>query len=396
MHDTNAADPPVTTLFYNGRDGSGAPLALEVRGACFTRLAPTIAPAAGTRRIDLEGRTVLPGFVDGHIHLDKAFVGDRWHPHQPASGLRERLAIEKRELAHAPPVAERAAALLALAASHGTVAMRSHVDVDATTGLDNLHQVMDVRAAWRDEIDIQLVAFPQAGVVSCPGTAELLEAAARDGVDVIGGIDPSTLDGAADAQLDIVFDIAARHGVGLDIHLHEPGAIGIAQLKRIAQRTAAAGLVGKVAVSHAYCLGEVDHVALDRVALKLLRADIAIMTNAPGDRPFPPIMRLLEAGVRVFAGNDNIRDAWWPFGNADLLQRAMLIAYRAGLYTDTALGQALAMVTTSAAQVIGLRDYGLAVGKHATFVAVRALNAAEAVASVPHDRLIVRRGRLPS
>ena len=151
---------------------------------------------------------MLPGFVDGHIHLDKSFVGDRWVPHEPVGTLRERLAVEKRQLAAAPPIVERANALIAQAAAFGTVAMRSHVDVDATTGLSNLQAVMAAREQWRGIVDIELVAFPQAGVVTCPGTAEILDAAVREGADVVGGIDPTTLDGDADGQLDIVFGIA--------------------------------------------------------------------------------------------------------------------------------------------------------------------------------------------
>lgn len=187
--------------------------------------------------IDLAGHLVLPGFVDGHIHLDKSFVGDRWRPHQPVSSLRERLAIEKSALASAKPIAERADALIRQAASFGTMAMRSHVDVDATTGLVNLRAVMQAREKWKDLIDIELVAFPQAGVMTCPGTAEYLDAAIREGAQVVGGIDPTTLDGDADGQLDILFGIADRRGAKIDIHLHEPGETCAAQMDRIALRT---------------------------------------------------------------------------------------------------------------------------------------------------------------
>ena len=380
-------------VFVNAVDADGNPLNLAVREGRFAAIGPERPVIDGAEVVDLAGHLVLPGFVDGHIHLDKSFVGDRWRPHRHVTSLRERLAIEKQELASAGPIVERADALIRQAASFGTIAMRSHVDVDATTGLTNLHAVMEAREKWRGVVDIELVAFPQAGVVSCPGTAEVLDAAAREGAQVIGGIDPTTLDGDADGQLDIVFGIAEKRGVKIDIHLHEPGQQGIDQLHRIAGRTRASGLNGRVSVSHAYGLGDVAPEVVDPVAAALAEAGVSIMTNAPGDRAFPPILQLRAAGVRVFTGNDNIQDAWWPYGNGDMLQRAMLVGYRSGFYTDEELGVGLHMATEAGAAVLGKGDYGLKVGNEATFVVVKAPNAAAAIAAVPAERAIVRSGQ---
>jgi cytosine deaminase len=386
----------IERIFTNAVDADGNPLTLAVSNGSFVAIGTegTERPEAGAAEVvDLQGQLVLPGFVDGHIHLDKSFVGDRWRPHRDAATLRDRLAIEKQQLADARPIAERADALIRQAASFGTIAMRCHVDVDATTGLTHLQAVMEAREKWRGIVDIELVAFPQAGVVSCPGTADLLDAAAREGAQVVGGIDPTTLDGDAQRQLDIVFGIAEKRGVKIDIHLHEPAEQGVEQLHRIAARAKALGMQGRVAVSHAYALGDVAPDVVDRIAAALAEAGVAIMTNAPGDRAFPPILALRAAGVRVFTGNDNIQDAWWPYGNGDMLQRAMLVGYRSGFYTDEALRVALDMATHAAAAVLGKQGYGLEVGNEATFVVVNAPNAAAAVAAVPAARSIVRRGQ---
>jgi cytosine deaminase len=385
----------IERLFTNALlpDGSAADLAVE--DGRFAAIGCDLDADETAERIDLGGRLVLPGFVDGHIHLDKSFFGEPWQPHRPAASLRERLAVEKAMLADVRPAAVRAEVLICQAASLGTVAMRSHVDVDATTGLSHLHAVMAARETWRDRMDIELVAFPQAGILTCPGTADILDAAIREGAEVVGGIDPEGMDGDSDSHLDVVFGIAERRGAKIDIHLHEAGLPGIAQLHRIAARTLALGLGGRVTVSHAYALGDVEQPVLDTVARALADAGVAIMTNAPGDRAFPPVLRLREHGVRVFAGNDNIRDAWWPYGNGDMLQRAMLIGYRSGFYSDEHLAVALAMATTESAQALGLEGRGLEVGALANFVALPAANAAAAVAAPPSERLVFRRGAAP-
>lgn len=210
---------------------------------------------------------------------------------------------------------------------------------------------------------------------------------------MIGGIDPTTLDGDAEGQLDIIFGIAGKRGVKVDIHLHEPGQQGIDQLQRIATRTRALGMNNRVTVSHAYGLGDVAPEVVDRIAATLAETGVSIMTNAPGDRAFPPILRLRRAGVRVFTGNDNIQDSWWPYGNGDMLQRAMLVGYRSGFYTDEELHVALHMASEAGADALGKSDYGLKPGNEASFVIVNAPNAAAAVAAVPYERAIVRHGQ---
>ncbi len=374
-------------------DIHGKQIRLAVKDGRLVKIACDQRVDASVEVIDLGGRLVMPGFVDGHIHLDKSFVGDAWRPHVEAPTLRDRLAAEKALLAEARPMVERAHALIEQAAMFGTVAMRCHVDVDATAGLSHLHAVLEACSHWRDAIDIEIVAFPQAGVMSCPGTAAVLDAAMREGATVIGGIDPTVFDGDADGQLDVVFGIAGKRSAKIDIHLHEPGLQGIEQLQRIAKRTRALGMAGRVAVSHAYALGEVPLETVDRIAGVLADAGVAIMTNAPGDRPFPPILRLRAAGVHVFAGNDNIRDAWWPYGNGDMLQRANLIGYRSGFYTDDDLLVALDMATEAGAAVLGKSGYGLRPGNEATFLVIDAPNGAAAVAGAPGERDIVRRGQ---
>jgi cytosine deaminase len=348
-------------------------------------------------RIDLENRLVIPALIDGHIHLDKSFIGDAWKPHHPSTAgfdVRERVAIEKEMLAGAQSVERRAAALVELAVSQGTSYMRSHVDVDAQVGLRNLETLVKIRERYRGVVSIELVAFPQSGILASPGTQDLMAQAVAGGADLVGGLDPAGFDRSIDGHLDVVFGIAGRYGVGIDIHLHDSDSLGIFELEEISRRTKALGMNGRVAVSHAYALGHVSCDVAKRTASTLAEACVAIMTNAPGDRAFPPIRILRDAGVTVFAGNDNIRDCWWPYGDADMLERAMMIGYRSGFYTDDELAIAFEMASTAAASALGIAEYGLTPGAPANFIALQARNIQEAVVGRPPKRLVYREGRL--
>jgi cytosine deaminase len=368
----------------------------EGRIAAIGARASDMGPAR--EHIDLAGALVIPGLVDGHLHLDKSFIGDRWRPHEPGTSssfsVAERVAIEQRLLAGALPVEQRACALIELAVSHGTTHIRSHVDIDPQGGLRGLAAVLDARARYRDAVSIQIVAFPQQGVVSSPGVVALMDEALNQGAEVVGGLDPAGFDRDINGQLDAVFGLAERHGAAIDIHLHDSDLLGVFELQEIAKRTRAAGLHGKVAVSHAYALGMVPLDTVQRVAAELAAAGVAILTNAPGDRPFPPILALRAAGVNVFAGSDNVRDAWWPYGDADMLERAMLVGYRSGFLVDEQLGYALDMATHNAARALGVAGYGIEVGSRADFVALAARSVAEAVVARPRQRRVYKGGRL--
>ncbi|RWR05875.1 amidohydrolase [Paenirhodobacter populi] len=281
-----------------------------------------------------------------------------------------------------------------LSIAQGSTRMRSHVMVDGSVGLASLETVLAVRAEYRDLIDVELVAFPQSGILRSLGTDRLLDAAISLGADVIGGLDPASFDRDPQRHLDVVFGIAERRGVPVDIHLHDGGSLGAFTIEEIIARTEATGLQGRVAISHAYGLGDLAPEAARRLAARLARAGIAIMTNAPGAHAFPPVALLRAEGVTVFSGSDNIRDSWWPYGDGDMLGRAMMIGYRSGFYTDTELEAAFDVVTYGGAKALGLADYGLEAGKRADFVELAAAHVPEAVVAVPHQRAVYRAGRL--
>ena len=338
---------------------------------------------------------VLPPLVDGHIHLDKTLLGLPWVPNRAGDTVASRIEAERGVRAERTvPEAETGANLVRQIVASGTLHMRSHVDIDNQLGLRNLHEVLKIRDRFKDLVTIQIVAFPQSGIARSPGTAELLDEAIAQGADLVGGLDPVGIDGDLAGHLDAIFGIASKRGVGVDIHLHDGGEGGIAQVAAIAERTRATGLGGKVAISHAFALGSVPLETAARTADTLAASGVAIMSHGPGAAPMPPIKMLRQHGVRVFGGSDNIRDAWSPFGNGDMLERAMMIGYRANFRHDAELALAFDLVTKTAADVLGMKDYGIAVGGPADFVVVEAGSLAEAVATRPRRKVVVKAGRV--
>lgn len=352
-----------------------------------------ITPASGQQGdTDLQGRLLLPALTDGHVHLDKTVMGMPWRPNSGAATVAERIENERlirRTLAH--PVPRRAAALLRRMIAGGTTALRSHVDIDDDIGLENFHALLPVVEAFRAVADIQLVAFPQSGILRRQGVADLLDAALAEGADLIGGLDPATYDGDAKGHLDIVFRLAAKHGRGIDIHLHDRDPGGNAQLRDIAARTIAAGMQGQITVSHAFSLGTPDQADFAATADALARAGVAILTSSPSAGPVPPLKPLAAHGVTLFAGSDNIRDLWNPFGNGDMLERAFLISLRQGFRADADIALALAACTHT--RTLGLPERRLAPGAPADFIAAPSETPAEAVAERPR-RLVIRQGRV--
>jgi cytosine/adenosine deaminase-related metal-dependent hydrolase len=339
---------------------------------------------------------VLPPLVDGHIHLDKTLLGLPWVPNQAAGhAVSDRIAAERKVRAgRTVPETETGANLVKQVVASGTLHMRTHVDIDNQLGLRNLQAILEVRERFRDLVTVEIVAFPQSGVVRSPGTAALLDEAIAQGADLVGGLDPVGIDGDLEGHLDAVFGVATKHDVGLDIHLHDGGEGGIEQIMAIVARTTASGLRGKVAISHAFALGSVPRDLAARTADRLAEAGVAIMSHGPGAAAMPPIKLLREHGVEVFAGSDNIRDAWSPFGNGDMLDRAMMIGYRANFRHDPDLEFVFDLVTASAARVLGLRDYGLKVGGPADLVVVDAASVPEAVVTRPRRKMVIKAGRI--
>jgi cytosine deaminase len=353
-------------------------------------------PTNDARALDGTGMVAVPRLTDSHLHLDKSLLGPRWYSHRPGPSIDARIALEIETLGD-PSLDStfvRASRLLELALANGSTRLRSHVDISAELGLSRLEALLAVREAYGARVDMTFVAFPQSGILSSPGTETLLDEALSQGVEAIGGLDPTLRDGDAAAHLDVVFSLAARHGTSIDIHLHEPDELGTSTMRDIAARTRASGLTGRVAISHGYALSMVDDAELKQTAEALADANVALITNVPGGGLAPPVETLTSLGVNVVFGSDNVRDSWSPYGKADMLERVALAGYLFGWNDDARLLEGLNRVTLAPSVALGDQPVRLRPGDAADFTLVPATSLLAAIVSQPGDRVVYSHGEV--
>ena len=381
------------TLLANVRLADGTAADIRMAGGAIAEIGPGL-DAGGAERLDGAGLLALPGLIDGHVHLDKTLTGLPWMPHPAGPERASRIEAERRLRAALPPPAGRASSLVRQAVAAGATAFRSHADIGPDIGVRHVEALLEVKAAFAHAADFQIVAFPQYGVLAAPGAYELMDEAMALGADLVGGIDPIGQDGDLDGQLDLLFRLAGKHGAGVDIHIHDPGEAGRREIAALAERTRAAGLEGRVTVSHGFCLGACTDRDFERLAAAMAQAGMSLATHGGGASPLPPVRKLRERGVEVFVGNDDVRDPWSPYGNGDLLLRTMLLSWRSGFRTDGDLAIALDCATAAPRRVFGQDDRGLAAGAPADLFTVHAETPAEAVAQHPPRSLVFKAGRL--
>ncbi|MEO7954004.1 MAG: amidohydrolase family protein [Polaromonas sp.] len=345
--------------------------------------------------VDGQGQLLVPALVESHVHFDKTLWATPWRPNSAGPTRNHRIVNEHTVLNDFKvPVAERAGPLIEHCIARGSLYFRSHLDTQTVWGLKHVEDMLAVREKYKHVIDLQLVAFPQGGLLIAPGTLALMEAALDLGVDVVGGIDPAGIDRDPIRHLEKIFGLATRYQRGIDIHLHDLGEMGRWEIERIADMTEEMGLQGQVVISHAYSLGAFAPAELHPLADRLAALRISIMSCAPSSVTVPPVAMLRSRGVNVCSGSDGIRDAWSPMGNGDMLERAMLMALRFGWSKDEDLEMALDIVSRGGARALNIPSYGLEVGCQANLLLLPAENVAEAVVNRSLQRTVISRGQV--
>lgn len=340
--------------------------------------------------VDGRGLLALPGLVNAHAHLDKSWWGMQWVSYGGQATTQGRIEHERahRDELGLPSLSSTVALLRALVAQ-GTTAFRTHIDVDLGVGLRGIAVVREAIAALGLPVGLEIVAFPQDGVLRRPGVLDLLDAAAAEGADHVGGLDPASIDRDPVGQLDALFEIADRRGVGIDIHLHDGGELGAFEYELIIERTRALGLAGRVNVAHGFAIGELPEARQAALVDALRDAGVSITTVAPINAPRLPLALLRAAGVPVGLGTDGIRDLWGPYGDGDLLRLATRLAQLSGARRDEELTDAVRIATSEAGAFVGRPVHDLVAGAPADVVLVDAQNVPEALVAAPPRELVL-------
>ena len=288
---------------------------------------------------------------------------------------------------------EKAEKLIELLQSKGTGFARSHVNIEPTSKLRSLENLQQALHDKQHGFSAELVAFPQHGVFYTDSTSYLKQAA-QAGVDFIGGVDPSSIDGDMKRSMDFTLDLALSYQKGIDIHLHETGDSGVKTIQYLIDQVIAnPSLKGKTFVSHAFCLARMEPEPLADMIEGLKQAQIGIISTIPFGSLVMPIPELMKAGVSVATGNDSIVDHWNTFGSGSVLQKANLAAQLYGFSSEYGLSR---MLTLATAGITPLSDSGSQqwpkVGDSADFVLVEASCSAEAVSRISPIRSLVHKG----
>jgi cytosine deaminase len=392
-------------VFRNVRLDDHAPLTdVAIAAGRIAAVAPNLAVTA-RQDIDGAGRVLLSGFVESHLHLEKAFVMDR-RPNRSGT-LAEAIAVTAalKPTFTADDIASRARRVLRRLVLAGTTHVRAHAEFDPSQGFTGFDIVLDLRKEYWGVIDIQVVAFPQEGILKVPGTDAMMVEAMRRGADVVGGIPYNDSD--AVAHIDWIFRLACDFDKDIDLHQDFSDDASALSIEYLARKTIAENYEGRVSVAHLTALAALPPPRRDAIIALIRDAGISVMClpatdlhlGGRGDthnvrRAVTPVRALRDGGVNVCLATNNIRNAFTPYGTGDLLDIAALALPACHLGGADDQETVLAMLTTNPARALRLPDYGLAVGCQADLVLVDAQRVADVVLEIPDRAVVVKAGRI--
>ena len=373
----------------------------------FVEIGPRIAGSA-VQTLDAGGQLVAPPFVDAHFHMDSALTYGM--PRVNRSGtLLEGIALwgELKPTLTVEAIAKRALAYCDWAVARGLLAIRSHVDT-SDPSLRPVEALLAVKKSVAPYLDLQLVAFPQDGVLRAPGALANLRRALDLGVEVVGGIphfERTMAQGAESVR--ILCEEAATRGLRVDMHCDETDDPASRHVETLAAETVRLGLQGRVTGSHLTSMHSMDNYYVSKLLPLMAEARMSAVANPlinitiqgrhdtyPKRRGMTRVPELLAAGIDVAFGHDCVMDPWYSFGSGDMLEVAHMGLHVAQMTSVDAMNQCFAAVTTTPARILGLERYGIAPGNYADFLLLQATSPVEALRLRATRLAVVRRGRV--
>ncbi len=363
----------------------------------------------GEKTIDTQGAMVSPALIEPHFHIENALLWDTDNLNNSGT-LREAIDIyaDVKVKLTDEDILMRASQTIHEALKHGTLWMRNHVDIDQYAKLDLLRGVVAARDKFNGIFDLQIIAFPQHGLAQNPESVDLMWQAMENGAQLVGGIphhEKNMEDGAK--QIEIVFEIAKKHDVNIDMHIDETDDPYWVSLELLADKTIEEGYQGRVTAGHCTSMAAWDKKTLSRVIDKVKKAEISVVSNTPinlllqGRQDEIPIRRgiarikeLIEAGVNVCCGQDDLMNMFYPFGQMDPLEVANIAAHAGHLTSPEEIQVVFDMPRYNAAKNIGLKNYGVHEGADANLILLKADSAVDALRRKPERLFVIRAGEI--
>jgi cytosine deaminase len=389
-----------------GRDGLHD---VAIAGEEITEVARDLEDRHTDVELDAAGRLLAPAFVEPHIHLDKTGVLPTLPPERGGSLLESiELMRETKRRASVEDIRSRAGWLIERMVTAGTTTIRTHVDLD---GLSELRTLEGVDLARRDHAglcEIEIVAFPQLGLEREPAAKELMREAMRHGAEVVGGIPSFEQDhDAAERHIEFCMELAAEHDADVDMHVDETDDPYWHSLELLIDATERHGYGGRVTAAHCCSMAAWDDDYAARIIARAADVGVNVITNPatnlvvqgredhePRRRGITRVKELLEGGVTVAAGQDNLHDGFYPLGAGDQMLIAWLLVHAAQLTTARELEAAMASVGSAAAAVLRIPGYAIEPGGRGDVMVLEAESAEEALRLQAPRRWVVHRGRL--
>ncbi|WP_194722891.1 amidohydrolase family protein [Noviherbaspirillum malthae] len=364
----------------------------------------------GRQEIDANGDLVAPPFVDAHFHMDSTLSHGQPRVNQSGT-LLEGIALwgELKPLLAQEALIERAMQYCDWAAARGLLAIRSHVDV-CDDRLLAVEALLEVKRRVAPYLDLQLVAFPQDGLLRSPTAFDNLKRAIAMGVDVVGGIphfERTMAEGAESVRL--LCEFAADKGLRVDMHCDESDDPMSRHIETLAYHANRLGLHGRVAGSHLTSMHSMDNYYVSKLLPLIAESGVAAIANPlinitlqgrhdtyPKRRGMTRVPELMAAGVDVAFGHDCVMDPWYGMGSGDMLEVAHMGLHVAQMTSQEAMRACFDAVTETPARILGLEGYGLQAGCYADLVILDAGSAIEAIRLRAPRRYVLRRGRVIS
>ena len=388
----------------DGRSG----IDLLAQGGRIVAVGPSLPAPEGVPQLDARGFLLSPPFVDAHFHMDATLSYGLPRVNQSGT-LLEGIALwgELKPHLTQEAVVERALAYCDWAVARGLLAIRSHVDV-CDARLLAVQALLHVKERVRPYLDLQLVAFPQDGVLRSPGALANLERALDMGVEVVGGIphfERTMAEGAESVR--ILCEIAAARGLRVDMHCDETDDPLSRHVETLALHAQRLGLHGRVNGSHLTSMHSMDNYYVSKLIPLMAEAGLSAVANPlinitiqgrhdtyPRRRGMTRVPELMAAGLTVAFGHDCVMDPWYSLGSGDMLEVAQMGLHVAQMTSQAGMRACFDAVTVNPARILGLEGYGLAPGCRADFVLLQARSAVEALRLRAHRLLVVRGGQV--